>query len=159
MLSLSPVRGPLGVQFLNSDVSLTASGAVVKGEIVQLSQSGANTSDTLVFDQCAPAGDNAEDDVEILYGVALEDAAVNAAVLVRLAGRVEADTGGSVADGDRCVVNSSGAHLITCPAEGTDPTKSRKIVAIAMDDDTSGNKVECLFDGINGFGTNVNATA
>ncbi|MGA0396943.1 MAG: hypothetical protein ACO3O3_07255 [Ilumatobacteraceae bacterium] len=152
MVNLAPSTGPFGAQFRNEECFVKAAAALSVGDLVTLSSE--DTSHPIPFDTATVAGAE-DDDIHIIYGiVTAAAAAAGDKVRVLLKGVVKATTDGNTADADK--LSAGAGVLVDSDAEGV-ATGTQKVLAIALETDSSDNEATVLFDGVNGFGSIGNA--
>lgn len=149
MVSLSPVTGPFGTQWRNEECFVKAATALTVGTLVKLSSE--DTAHPIPFDTATTAGAG-DDDIHIIYGiVTAAAAAAGDKVRVLLKGMVKANTDGNTADADK--LSAGAGVLVDSDAESNAPTKTQKVLAIALEANDADDVATVLFDGVNGFGS------
>ena len=165
MVSVHPIVGPgIGIGAQNFDaVMLNGTGAAItKGDVVSVKAIAAAADATpdgrwQVVKKPVDGVDDDIDDLEFgFFGVALADCANDstATVRVRFQGYVDVKVAGTPATGDGLTVVLDGTGKVTPAATGD------KVVAFYCGIDSDGDYasatddeiVQCLFDGLNGFG-------
>jgi hypothetical protein len=165
MVSVHPIAGPgIGIGAQNFDaVMINGTGAAItKGDVVSVKAIAAAADATpdgrwQVVKKPVDGVDDDIDDLEFgFFGVALADCANSstATVRVRFQGYVDVKVAGTPATGDGLTVVLDTTGKVTPAATGD------KVVAFYCGIDSDGDYasaaddeiVQCLFDGLNGFG-------
>ena len=156
MVSIAPTQGPLGIPFRVEDVVITADAAVSKGQVCKLTLDTSN----LVFDAATPAaaadsifdgGGDGTSDLFHLFGVALEDIAINKKGSFRLKG-VEALGGDTIAAQLPLKVGADGELVAADADPAADGASNQRVIAISLEILANATLKKVLFDGLNGFG-------
>jgi hypothetical protein len=157
MVSIAPTQGPLGIPFRVEDVVITADAAVSKGQVCKLTLDTSN----LVFDAATPAaaadaifdaGTDGTSDLFHLFGVALEDIAINKKGSFRLKGVVEALGGDTTAAQKPLKVGADGELVVADADPAADGASNQRVIAISLETLADATLKKVLFDGLNGFG-------
>ena len=165
MVSVHPIAGPgIGIGAQNFDaVMINGTGAAItKGDVVSVKAIAAVDDATpdgrwqVIKKPVDAADDNIDENEFGFFGVALADCAnvSTATVRVRFQGYVDVKVAGTPATGDGLTVVLDTTGKVTPAATGD------KVVAFYCGIDSEGNYedaaddeiVQCLFDGLNGFG-------
>ena len=154
MVKFASTQGPGKVEWQNETVVLTCTGALSKGDIVELTLADEG------FAACTAAG-TGDYIVGVLIGVALADVAAGALGEIGMRGVFECavDSEVQAVSLGLSVSRDHAGQLDLTAVPADDAVTASKVVGISLDADGSrsdGDLATVLFDGISGFSSQAN---